>query len=295
MFINLITGNGGGGATAGVTSLNDQKGDLKLKTVNSNDLLGEGNIEIQEGMEKVYMAQLDEAGRKEFYDYVKANLGDDGIYHGNKWPFMTNNSITKGSLSAIRIGLLSTNNIVAHFVDIQNGDYYFEKITKNSDDTYSYRQLGPRALVSNISEGTIYISEQTDKTLALNNTDVDVPVDVVIPFTKINSLRSALENGYPCIIKHKTATANFGTKVTIPATIYSYVEGDRATVVFDFEGTNYWYKLNSNGTKMSFYRSTPLPNGNINSSEVSNIKVLTQAEYDAIDPKDEKTLYMIKG
>lgn len=295
MFINLITGANGGGATAGVTSLNDQKGDLKLKTVNSNDLLGEGNIEIQEGMEKVYMAQLDEAGRKEFFDYVKANLGDDGIYHGNKWAFMTNNSITKGSLSAIRIGLISTNSIIAHFVDIQNGDYYFEKITKNSDNTYSYRKLGPRALVSNISEGTIYISEQTDKTLALNNTDVDVPVDVVIPFTKINSLQSALESGYPCVIKHKTATANFGNKVTIPATIYSYATGDMATVVFDFEGTNYWYKLNSNGTKMSFYRSTPLPNGNINSSEVSNIKVLTQAEYDAIDPKDEKTLYMIKG
>ena len=49
MFINLITGGNGGGATAGVTSLNDQKGDLKLKTINNNDLLGEGNIEIQGG------------------------------------------------------------------------------------------------------------------------------------------------------------------------------------------------------------------------------------------------------
>ena len=51
MFINLITGGGAG--TAGVTSLNDQKGDLKLKTVNSNDLLGEGNIEIQAGVTSV--------------------------------------------------------------------------------------------------------------------------------------------------------------------------------------------------------------------------------------------------
>ena len=51
MFINLV-GNGGG-ATAGVTSLNDQKGDLKLKTVNNNDLLGEGNIEIQAGVTSV--------------------------------------------------------------------------------------------------------------------------------------------------------------------------------------------------------------------------------------------------
>ena len=51
MLINLV-GNGGG-ATAGVTSLNNQKGDLKLKTVNNNDLLGEGNIEIQAGVTSV--------------------------------------------------------------------------------------------------------------------------------------------------------------------------------------------------------------------------------------------------
>lgn len=44
---------------------------------------------------------------------------------------------------------------------------------------------------------------------------------------------------------------------------------------------------------MTFEEVSSLPN--INSSEVSNIKVLTQAEYDAIDPKDAKTLYMIKA
>ena len=55
MFINLLTGgNGGGGSTtAGVNSLNGQKGNLKLKTVNNNDLLGEGNIEIQAGVTSV--------------------------------------------------------------------------------------------------------------------------------------------------------------------------------------------------------------------------------------------------
>ena len=55
MFINLLAGgNGGGGSTtAGVNSLNGQKGDLKLKTVNNNDLLGQGNIEIQAGVTSV--------------------------------------------------------------------------------------------------------------------------------------------------------------------------------------------------------------------------------------------------
>lgn len=263
MFINLITGgNGGGGSTPST-----------------------------DGMEKVYMAQLDEAGRKKFYDYVKANLGDDGIYHGNKWPFMVNG---KGSVAAVRIGLIGGASIIAHYENVQTGEYYFEKIIQ-AGETYNYNLVGPRPLVSNVTAGTIYISEQEGKTLALDNTDVDVPVDAVIPFTKVNSLGDAIKNGYPCVIKHKTATADYGTEVTISATIYSDNQGIQAYVVFDFEGTNYWYKLTVSGTKMSFYRSTPLPNGNINSSEVSNIKVLTQTEYDAIDPKDEKTLYMIKG
>ena len=51
---NDIRGEGkierqGGGGTAGVNSINGQSGDLKLKTINNNDLLGEGNIEIQGG------------------------------------------------------------------------------------------------------------------------------------------------------------------------------------------------------------------------------------------------------
>lgn len=129
MFINLITGGNGGGATAGVTSLNDQKGDLKLKTVNSNDLLGEGNIEIQAGVTSV------------------------------------------------------------------NGQ-----------------------------EGAVVI---------------DVPTKV-----------SQLEND-----------VNYATQSELP-------------------------------TKTSELTND---SGFINSSEVSKIKVLTQSEYDAIDPKDEKTLYMIKG
>ena len=39
--------------TAGVKSLNGETGDLKIKTVNGNDMLGEGNIEIKGGVETV--------------------------------------------------------------------------------------------------------------------------------------------------------------------------------------------------------------------------------------------------
>lgn len=61
---------------------------------------------------------------------------------------------------------------------------------------------------------------------------------------------------------------------------------------FAKEGKQYQYTL-TEAKKMTFEEVSSLPN--INSSEVSNIKVLTQAEYDAINPKDAKTLYMIKG
>lgn len=44
-----IRGTGNIEVKAGVTSVNGQRGDLKLKTINNNDLLGEGNIEIQGG------------------------------------------------------------------------------------------------------------------------------------------------------------------------------------------------------------------------------------------------------
>lgn len=35
--------------------------------------------------------------------------------------------------------------------------------------------------------------------------------------------------------------------------------------------------------------------GNVSSSEISIIKVLDKAEYDALEIKDPKTLYMIRG
>ena len=42
-------GGGGGSASAGVNSINGFQGDLTLKTVNGNSLIGSGNIEIEGG------------------------------------------------------------------------------------------------------------------------------------------------------------------------------------------------------------------------------------------------------
>ena len=376
MFINLLTGgNGGGGSTtAGVNSLNGQKGDLKLKTVNNNDLLGEGNIEIQagvtsvngqegavvidvptkvsqlendanyaaqseiptttseltnnsgyitiadvptkvsqlqndanfqtqeqvttsineaisgftEGMEKVYMAQLDEAGRKDFFDYVSNNLDANYVYNGSKWPFMI---MGRGSACATQLFKILETQICAIYTDFRAGTYTLEKIVKQGKE-YKYVITNPSALVSNVTAGTIYIREQETKPLALDATDVNVDDDVIIPFTKINNLFDAIVKGYNCCISLSKTDALLGRKVTIPATIYSDGAGDSCRIIFAKEGKQYQYTL-TEAKKMTFEEVSSLPN--INSSEVSNIKVLTQAEYDAIDPKDEKTLYMIKG
>ena len=338
MFINLLTGgNGGGGSTtAGVNSLNGQKGDLKLKTVNNNDLLGEGNIEIQagvtsvngqegavvidvptkvsqlqndanfqtqeqvttsineaisgftEGMEKVYMAQLDEAGRKDFFDYVSNNLDANYVYNGSKWPFMI---MGRGSACATQLFKILETQICAIYTDFRAGTYTLEKIVRQGAE-YKYVITTPSALVSNVTAGTIYIREQETKPLALDDTDVNVDVDVIIPFTKTNNLFDAILKGYNCCISLSKTDALLGRKVTIPATIYSDGAGNSCRIIFAKEGKQYQYTL-TEAKKMTFEEVSSLPN--INSSEVSNIKVLTQAEYDAIDPKDAKTLYMIKG
>ena len=53
-------GGGGGSASAGVNSINGFQGDLTLKTVNGNSLIGSGNIEISGGEPEQYIKMLGE-------------------------------------------------------------------------------------------------------------------------------------------------------------------------------------------------------------------------------------------
>lgn len=262
MFINLITGGNGGGSTPST-----------------------------EGMEKVYMAQLDEAGRKEFYEYVKANLDENNVYHGNKWPYKV---MGKGSACAVQIFKILDTQICAIYPNIRFGTYFIEKITNPQTDKYNYVAVPEENLRIGSNKGAIYIQEKESNPIALNNTDVDVPVSFEIPFSITKLLDDGMIDGFSCYLVLLTKSQTLGQKVTLPATIYSTDTGEAGVIDFVYDGTKYRYTITSDG-KFSYSNSEPLPNGNINSSEVSNIKVLTQSEYDAIDPKDEKTLYMIKG
>lgn len=263
MFINLVTGGNGGGSTPST-----------------------------EGMEKVYMANLDEAGRKEFYDYVKANLDENNVYHGTKWPYKV---MGEGSACAVQIFKILDTQICAIYPNIRFGTYFLEKIVQVGAK-YNYVNVPEKNLKIGSNKGAIYIQEKEANPITLSNIDLNVPVAFEIPFSVTKHLDDGMIDGFSCylVLRTKTQTQTLGQKVTLPATIYSTDTGEAGVIDFIFEGTKYRYTITSEGT-ISFNSSEPLPNGNINSSEVSNIKVLTQSEYDAIDPKDEKTLYMIKG
>lgn len=335
MFINLLTGGNGGGATAGVNSLNGQKGDLKLKTVNNNDLLGEGNIEIQagvtsvngqegavvidvptkvsqlendanfqtkeqvtisiteamsgataSGMEIVDISNLDASAQTEFVNYLIANTANDK-YTGTKWAF----SSVEGSVSS-KISV-DRSEVVFYFTNLSN----------------SYSVLVHRYVAQQSNNYRIF------KVSGYENIRISSDVSICIIGKDANLDLSVTGNvsltGYSFTALSPTKTQLFlilkkaeGESCMVPLQVVNkyYTSGSPYfySCSFDFEGYHYEYKIqitSQSGIKSNWTftqnSKTPLPN--INSSEVSNIKVLTQSEYDAIDPKDEKTLYMIKG
>lgn len=336
MFINLITGANGGGATAGVTSLNDQKGDLKLKTVNSNDLLGEGNIEIQagvtsvngqegavvidvptkvselendatyqtkeqvavsiteamsgatgSGMELVDINNLDASGQTEFVNYLIANTAN-GKYTGTKWPF----SSKQGSVCGVINFSSNFDEIVFPFFRYDDFGNILVKtyVSKKRDNYRIFPSYDRNVEIS--SEVSICIIGKDA------NLDLSVTGNVSLTgysFTKLSPTETQL-----FLILKKAKGESCMVPLQVVNKYYSNGSPYFYSCSFDFEGYHYEYSIqlgSLSGTKSywHFTQTSKTPLANINSSEVSNIKVLTQAEYDAIDPKDEKTLYMIKG
>lgn len=75
-----MLGEGNVAIDTGVESLNGQKGNVSLKTVNGNELTGDGNIEIQAGLKYF---ELSEASRKEAYDEIAKHWDDNSGYTGD--------------------------------------------------------------------------------------------------------------------------------------------------------------------------------------------------------------------
>ena len=94
-----------------------------------------------------------------------------------------------------------------------------------------------------------------------------------------------------------TITTTDSQMYKVPVVVKCNKQNDsatRATFEFDLNGYHYLYTQDNQGDlTFSFTSKTQI--ANINSDEVSNIKVLTQSEYDALEPKDPHTMYCIKG
>ena len=94
-----------------------------------------------------------------------------------------------------------------------------------------------------------------------------------------------------------TITTTDSQMYKVPVVVKCNKQNDsatRATFEFDLNGYHYLYTQDNQGDlTFSFTSKTQI--ANINSDEVSNIKVLTQSEYDALTPKDPHTMYCIKS
>ena len=82
-----------------------------------------------------------------------------------------------------------------------------------------------------------------------------------------------------------------GYKGNVVADVYGNDTG--VYMAFTVNNVRYTYKKNDTNSKWELAKSVQI--GGVQSAEVSNIKVLTQSEYDALEPKDPHTMYCIKG
>lgn len=82
-----------------------------------------------------------------------------------------------------------------------------------------------------------------------------------------------------------------GYKGNVVADVYGNDTG--VYMAFTVNNVRYTYKKNDTNNKWELAKSVQI--GGVQSTEVSNIKVLTQSEYDALEPKDPHTMYCIKG
>lgn len=213
--------------TAGVKSLNGETGDLKIKTVNGNDMLGDGNIEIKAGVESVngktgavvipalQYFEVSQETKKEAYDEISKHWDDNSGYTGG---YIFYYRRERGVYTFSEIGYLKDHSV------------YFSWL--NNDGAYGIGNGKVKCFA------IIIWYNAGDPSLQTYEQHCTIP-------TKVSEL---------------TNDSEFQTKAEVDTAIENAVSG-----------------------------------GGVQSSEVSNIKVLTQSEYDALTAKDENVLYCIKG
>lgn len=306
MFINLLTGGNGGGATAGVTSLNDQKGDLKLKTVNNNDLLGEGNIEIQAGVtSKTYYFLNDptrDPNAPNVHNVEVFRAFDKAVQEGSTFNnfYIVNGNETSGQIPLNPILQVTKMEAADNGVWGGNKGYYVFAGQKSNVETeklqvhkYCLTDIGGVIdFVVNAIDGGVWTSGVHSKIDDVLTAGADIPCVFEYLEGCDETYFWADNMGGKQGLYNITFNGGYdGYKGNVVADVYGNATG--VYMAFTVNNIRYTYKKNDTTNKWELAKSAEI--GGVQSSEVSNIKVLTQAEYDAIDPKDAKTLYMIKG
>lgn len=228
--------------------------------------------------------QITNENRQEVYDDVKAHWSDVSGYTGNYVYFYQ-----KGK-----------DQIIFDEVKFENNNAYFNSATV----TFTSGQVhnpGVRLLCSIVpSEGDVQIAEKYTTISSIDGMQYrargEANGNAAIFFDTNN-----YGNGYGIYSTVNTGEENglFGArfrdgidgyKGNTPANIFT--DGTDVFMAFDVVDYHYVYKVQADGA-WAFVSKTKI--GGVQSSEVSNIKVLTQSQYDTLTTKDENVLYCIKG
>ena len=267
-----LMGEGDVPVDVGVESLNGQKGALTLKTVNGNELTGDGNIEIQAGSDNVIVLDgLAQEEVKAIYDKLDKTKVPDAVFiYYNCSSFRTYWSGDRLHFNILRD---SYGGMKISDVEIRQ-----DGTVEMNDASYQYNNIL-----------TLYNGFHTD-----DGADFECSYGGSFyeymrrPYIRPNSYFILFSNGIGdstkpvfapvSVIWDKNYDGNDNIPIRIQFTanekLYTYLHGD------------------ADG-KWLFESAKPI--GGVQSSEVSNIKVLTQAEYDGLTAKDENVLYCIKG
>ena len=309
---NELLGEGNVAIDTGVESLNGQKGALTLKTVNGNELTGEGNIEIQAGVESVNgetgavkiksvngqslvgdgdvqiqtglkYKQITNESRQEVYDDVKAHWDNASGYTGDYVYFYQN----------------GVDQIIFDEVKFENNTAYFNSASVGYTSGQVHNPLVRLLCCIVPSEGNIQINENGRVLSDVNGMRYEAN-DAIVDSNSITFQENGYGDGYDVYNTTDTGTKDGlfdvrfrnglnGFKGNAPASIFT--DGTDVFMAFDVVDNHYVYKRDGNA--WAFVSKTKI--GGVQSAEVSNIKVLTQSEYDALNPKDPHTMYCIKG
>lgn len=269
-----MLGEGNVAIDTGVESLNGQKGALTLKTVNGNDMLGDGNIEIQAGSDSVIVLDgLTQEERKAVYDKLDKSVPPKEVFKYN------------GAVSFYTYWG-GGNYLKIFFLDETYGGGRVKQWSLDPDGWFSEEGIGmnyPNFLFLNVGD---HAAEGADFECGYTG---DYNEFMRRPYTE--------PNGYFLVLKKGIGDST--KKMVLPLTVlwdkeYDGSENIPIRIQFTANEKLYTYLHDSSQENKWLFESAK-PIGGVQSSEVSNIKVLTQSEYDALTTKDENVLYCIKG